>query len=118
MAPRGGMLRLELTYLHLANGDGCFRWRDEDRTYLRSEHDSRPEVGSDPSGPLDGHRCRSGNVGFRMSPTTCCGLSACDAFASSKFRRRMWSESMGQMPSVKMLGNDCSTRPASIVLVV
>ena len=39
------MLRLELTFLHLATGGGCFRWRDEDRTYLQSEHDPRPEVG-------------------------------------------------------------------------
>ena len=33
------MLRLELTFLHLATGGGCFRWRDEDSSYLRSEHD-------------------------------------------------------------------------------
>jgi hypothetical protein len=34
------MLRLELTFLHLATGGGCFRWWDEDSSYLRSEHDS------------------------------------------------------------------------------
>jgi hypothetical protein len=32
------MLRLESIFLHSANGGGCFRWRDEDRTYLQSEH--------------------------------------------------------------------------------
>ena len=53
------MRRLELTFLHFANGGGCSRWRDEDSAYLRSEHDPRPEVrrsegqcrrSSDPSG--------------------------------------------------------------------
>src|SRR6266496_6459303 len=44
MARRGGMLRLELIFLHSANGGGCSRWRDEDSTYLQSEHDPRPEV--------------------------------------------------------------------------
>ena len=39
------MLRLELTFLHLATGGGCFRWRDEDSSYLRSEHDP-PHAGS------------------------------------------------------------------------
>ncbi len=34
------MLRLELTYPHLATGGGCFRGRDEESTYLQSEHDS------------------------------------------------------------------------------
>jgi hypothetical protein len=38
------MPRLELTFLHLANGAGCFRWRDEDSSYLRSEHDT-PHAG-------------------------------------------------------------------------
>jgi hypothetical protein len=36
------MLRLELTFLHLASGGGCFRWRDEDSTYLQSEHALKP----------------------------------------------------------------------------
>jgi hypothetical protein len=31
------MRRLELTFLHLATGAGCFRWRDVDSTYLQSE---------------------------------------------------------------------------------
>ena len=31
------MRRLELTFLHLATGGGCFRWWDEDSTYLQSE---------------------------------------------------------------------------------
>jgi hypothetical protein len=30
------MLRLELIFLHSTNGGGCFRWRDEDSTYLPS----------------------------------------------------------------------------------
>jgi hypothetical protein len=34
------MLRLELTFLYLASGGGCFRWRDEDSSYLQSEHDA------------------------------------------------------------------------------
>jgi hypothetical protein len=34
------MPRLELTFLHLARGGGCFRLWDEDSTYLQSEHDS------------------------------------------------------------------------------
>jgi hypothetical protein len=34
------MLRLELTFLHLATGGGCFRWWDKDSTYLQSEQDS------------------------------------------------------------------------------
>ncbi len=38
------MRRLELTFLHLATGGGCFRWRDEDSTYLQSEHDPPPPV--------------------------------------------------------------------------
>lgn len=38
------MLRLELIFLHSSNGAGCFRWRDEDCTYLQSEHDPRPKV--------------------------------------------------------------------------
>jgi hypothetical protein len=33
------MPRLELIFLHSANEAGCFRWRDEDRAYLQSEHD-------------------------------------------------------------------------------
>jgi hypothetical protein len=37
------MPRLELIFLHSANGGGCFRWRDEDSTYLQSEPDARPE---------------------------------------------------------------------------
>jgi hypothetical protein len=37
------MLRLELIFLHSANGGGCFRWRDEDGTYFQSEPDARPE---------------------------------------------------------------------------
>jgi hypothetical protein len=37
------MPRLELSFLHSANGGGCFRWRDEDSTYLQSEPDPRPE---------------------------------------------------------------------------
>ena len=37
------MPRLELIFLHSANGDGCFRCRDEDSTYLQSEPDARPE---------------------------------------------------------------------------
>jgi hypothetical protein len=36
------MLRLELIFLHSANGGGCFRWRDEGSAYLQSEHDARP----------------------------------------------------------------------------
>jgi hypothetical protein len=39
------MRRLELTFLHSANGAGCFRWRDEDSTYLQSGHDP-PHAGS------------------------------------------------------------------------
>jgi hypothetical protein len=39
------MLRLELTFLHLATGGGCFRWWDKDSIYLQSEHD-RPHAGS------------------------------------------------------------------------
>jgi hypothetical protein len=35
-----GMLRLELIFLHSANGGGCFRWRGEDSTYLQSEPDA------------------------------------------------------------------------------
>jgi hypothetical protein len=31
------MRRLELTFLHLATGGGCFTWRDEDSTDLQSE---------------------------------------------------------------------------------
>ena len=38
------MPRLALIFLHSANGGGCFRWRDEDSTYLQSEHDPCPEV--------------------------------------------------------------------------
>ena len=37
------MPRLELIFLHSANGGGCFRCRDEDSTYLQSEPDARPE---------------------------------------------------------------------------
>ena len=37
------MLRLELTFLYLASGGGCFRWRDEDITYLQSEHAPPPK---------------------------------------------------------------------------
>jgi hypothetical protein len=37
------MLRLELTFLHLATGGGCFRWRDEHSSYLQSEPDARPK---------------------------------------------------------------------------
>jgi hypothetical protein len=37
------MPRLELIFLHSANGGGCFRWRDEDSTYLQSERDPRPK---------------------------------------------------------------------------
>ena len=33
-----GMPRRELIFLHSTNGGGCFRWRDEDSTYLQSEH--------------------------------------------------------------------------------
>ena len=33
------MPRLELIFRHLATGGGCYRWRDEDSTYLQSEHD-------------------------------------------------------------------------------
>jgi hypothetical protein len=29
------MPRLELIFLNSANGGGCFRWRDEDSSYLR-----------------------------------------------------------------------------------
>ena len=43
MAQGDGTLRLELIFLHSANGGGCFRWRDEDSTYLQSEPDARPE---------------------------------------------------------------------------
>jgi hypothetical protein len=39
------MPRLDLIFLHSANGGGCFRWRDEDSTCLQSEHDP-PHVGS------------------------------------------------------------------------
>jgi hypothetical protein len=39
------MPRLELIFLHSANGGGCFSWRDEDSTYLQSEHDP-PHAGS------------------------------------------------------------------------
>ena len=31
------MPRLELIFLHSANGAGCFRWRDVDSTHLQSE---------------------------------------------------------------------------------
>jgi hypothetical protein len=36
------MLCLELIFLYLARGGGCFRWRGEDSTYLQSEHDALP----------------------------------------------------------------------------
>jgi hypothetical protein len=39
------MPRLELTFLHLARGGGCFKRRDEDSAYLQSEHDP-PHAGS------------------------------------------------------------------------
>jgi hypothetical protein len=37
------MHRLELIFLHSANGAGCFRWRDEDGIYFQSEPDARRE---------------------------------------------------------------------------
>jgi hypothetical protein len=42
---RDGMLRLELTFLHLASGGGYFRSWDEASTFLQSEND-QPHVGS------------------------------------------------------------------------
>jgi len=63
-------------------------------------------------GPPDGHRWRSSNVASRKSSTTFCGLRACAAFVSSKFRRRMRSGSMDPKPSGRTWASDCSTKPA------
>jgi hypothetical protein len=42
MAQRDDMLPLALIFLLSVNAGGCFRWRDEDSTYLQYEHDALP----------------------------------------------------------------------------
>ena len=119
MAQGDGMPRLELIFLHSANGGGCFRRRQ--RQYPCSPNMTRASkyVGLKRNVVevviLSG---RWTSIASRMSPTTYCGLNARDAFASSKFKRRMRSGSMGRTLSRKMLGSDCSTRPAQIEPVV
>jgi hypothetical protein len=39
------MLRLELIFLHLANGGGCFSWRDEDPSVTRALRGYVPQMG-------------------------------------------------------------------------
>jgi hypothetical protein len=63
--------------------------------------------------PPAGRRCRSSNAASRKFRDTCCASNASAALASSKFRRRMPSDFTDRMPSGKMSGSDCSTRPAA-----
>jgi hypothetical protein len=64
--------------------------------------------------PPAGHRCRSSNAASLKFRDTYCASNARAAFASSKFRRPMRSDFMARMPSGRMSGSDCSTRPAAI----
>ena len=64
--------------------------------------------------PLEGRRFRSNNAASRKFRAMCCASNAFAVFASSKFRRRMRSDSMGRMLSGKMSGSACSTKHAPI----
>ena len=130
------MRRLELTFLHFANGGGCSRWRDEDSAYLRSEHDPRPEVrrsegqcrrGSDPSGhrkitardpsvrrttPPPIQQCRLSELPHHVLHVECVRC-----FRGVEIQKAVQSGSMGHMPSGRTSGSDGSTRPAQIAQV-